>query len=128
ARAGATSVRSLPGRRGSCWTAAADTRSYPSLQGSIHAETAVVGAGIVGLTTALKLCEAGRSVVLVEALRAGRQVTGRSTAKITTQHGLIYRHLTDRLGLDGVRAYASANSAGVAQIRDWISRYGIDCD
>jgi glycine/D-amino acid oxidase-like deaminating enzyme len=49
----------------------------------MRAETVVVGGGIVGLTTALRLCEARRSVILVEALEIGQQVTGRSTAKIT---------------------------------------------
>jgi glycine/D-amino acid oxidase-like deaminating enzyme len=49
----------------------------------------VIGAGIVGLTAAYLLASAGLSVAVVEALRVGRQVTGRSTAKITSQHSLI---------------------------------------
>ncbi|TIW17251.1 MAG: FAD-binding oxidoreductase, partial [Mesorhizobium sp.] len=52
----------LSGKSGSCWVAAAPATNYPPLEGSIHAEAIVVGAGIVGLTTALRLCEAGRSV------------------------------------------------------------------
>jgi glycine/D-amino acid oxidase-like deaminating enzyme/nitrite reductase/ring-hydroxylating ferredoxin subunit len=87
-----------------------------------------VGAGIVGLTTALRLCEAGRSVIVVEALRVGGQVTGRSTAKITTQHALIYRHLIDTRGRELAQSYADANKAGVACIKDWIREYGIACD
>ena len=38
---------------------------------------------------------AGLSVAVLESQRIGRQVTGRSTAKITCQHGLIYRHLIE---------------------------------
>ena len=71
----------LAGKSGSCWTAVAQPTNYPRLERSIHAETVVVGAGIVGLTAALRLCEAGRSVIVVEGLRIGGQVTGRSTAK-----------------------------------------------
>src|SRR5688500_3484560 len=118
----------LPGRSGSCWVASAKPTNYPSFEGSIHAETVVVGAGIVGLTAALRLCEAGRSVIVLEGLRVGGQVTGRSTAKITTQHALIYRELTERLGFDKARAYAEANEAGARQIKDWTQAYAIDCD
>ncbi|MGK9170183.1 FAD-dependent oxidoreductase [Inquilinus limosus] len=118
----------LPGKPGSCWTGTAEGTGYPPLEGSAHAETVVVGAGIVGLTTALRLLEAGRPVIVVEALRIGRQVTGRSTAKITTQHRLIYRDLIDSLGFDRARDYAQANSAGAEQIKRWIAEHGIGCD
>ena len=118
----------LPGRPGSCWTTTAPATHYPKLEGSVHAETVVVGAGIVGLTTALRLCEAGRSVIVVEALRIGGQVTGRSTAKITAQHALIYRHLIDTLGHERAQAYADANNAGMALIRNWIGKYGLACE
>jgi glycine/D-amino acid oxidase-like deaminating enzyme/nitrite reductase/ring-hydroxylating ferredoxin subunit len=121
------SMTVLPGRAGSCWTATADPTSYPALHTTIHADTVVIGAGIVGLTAALRLCEAGRPVVVLEGLRVGGQVTGRSTAKITTQHALIYRHLID-LGLEQAQAYADANLAGIRQIRDWIGDHGIACD
>jgi glycine/D-amino acid oxidase-like deaminating enzyme/nitrite reductase/ring-hydroxylating ferredoxin subunit len=116
------------GQSGSCWVASAPATNYPPLRESIHAETVIVGAGIVGLTAALRLCEAGRSVIVVEGLRTGGQVTGRSTAKITTQHALIYRHLIDTFGSELARSYAHANSAGVARIKDWVEVHGITCD
>jgi glycine/D-amino acid oxidase-like deaminating enzyme len=56
------------------------------------------------------------------------QVTGRSSAKITSQHSLIYRHLRDTFYLDTARAYADANRAGAAQIRTWIRDLKIVCD
>ncbi|MDW6023621.1 FAD-dependent oxidoreductase [Mesorhizobium sp. BAC0120] len=123
-----TGTTALNGKNGSCWTATAGPTSYSPLEGSIHAETVVVGAGIVGLTTALRLCEAGRSVIVLEALRVGRQVTGRSTAKITTQHGLIYHDLMRNLGQPTAQSYADANRAGVRQILDWAAAHAIDCD
>jgi glycine/D-amino acid oxidase-like deaminating enzyme len=88
------------------------------LEHSLQAETVVVGAGIVGLSTALRLAEAGRDVVVVEALRAGRQVTGGSTAKITVQHGLIFDHLARTHGEDTARLYAETNRTGMQQIFD----------
>lgn len=118
----------LTGKPGSCWVATAEPTGYPPLEGSIHAETVVVGAGIVGLAVALRLAEAGRSVTVLEGLRVGQQVTGRSSAKITTQHRLIYRELIDKLGAERARAYAEANQAGADLIKDWIADYGIACD
>lgn len=120
-------MSNLPGKIGSCWAATAPRTDYPALEGSLDAETAVVGAGIVGLTTALRLCQAGRSVIVIEGLRVGGQVTGGSTAKITTQHALIYDHLTQTKGLGTAQSYAHANSAGVRQIISWIDELGIEC-
>jgi NADPH-dependent 2,4-dienoyl-CoA reductase/sulfur reductase-like enzyme len=87
----------LPGLPDSCWLSRAPKAEFPRFSGSIKCDVVVVGAGIVGLSTALSLLEGGRSVVVLEARQVGTQVTGRSTAKITSQHGLIYRDLIERL-------------------------------
>lgn len=121
-------MSSLPGKPGSCWVASASAVRHPRFEGSAHSETVVIGAGIVGLTCALRLCEAKRRVIVLEGLRVGGQVTGRSTAKITTQHALIYRHLIDKLGIERARQYAEANGAGAALIKEWVGTYGISCD
>jgi glycine/D-amino acid oxidase-like deaminating enzyme/nitrite reductase/ring-hydroxylating ferredoxin subunit len=118
----------LSGRSASCWTARAPATDYPRLQQSLHADVLVVGGGIVGLTTALRLVEAGKSVIVLEARRIGAQVTGRSTAKVTTQHGLIYKHLIDTRGKALAQAYADANTAGARQISAWIENHRIACD
>jgi glycine/D-amino acid oxidase-like deaminating enzyme/nitrite reductase/ring-hydroxylating ferredoxin subunit len=119
---------SLPGRNESCWIATAPTMNFPDLTSLHECDVVIVGAGIVGLTAALSLCEAGKSVVVLEARRVGGQVTGRSTAKITTQHSLIYRHLIDTAGQDIAMLYAEANRTAVERIRTWIETLGIDCD
>jgi glycine/D-amino acid oxidase-like deaminating enzyme/nitrite reductase/ring-hydroxylating ferredoxin subunit len=118
----------LSGRPDCCWTATAPETAYPTLAGAHTADVAIVGAGIVGVTAAYLLSEAGLSVALLEARRIGRQVTGRSTAKITTQHSLIYRHLIDSSGLETAEHYAEANRLGMNQIRQWVDGLGIACD
>jgi len=82
----------------------------------------------VGLTTAYLLAQGGLSVAVLEARQIGRQVTGRSTAKITSQHSLIYRHLIDTLGEEQARRYADANRTASRQIRTWVAELGISCD
>src|SRR5688572_18420252 len=97
-------------------TVADDPTRYPALQGDLEVDVAIVGGGIVGLTAALLLQRAGRRVAVLEARLLARQVTGRSTAKITSQHGLIYHKLETSFGAAGARAYGAANQAGLEQI------------
>jgi glycine/D-amino acid oxidase-like deaminating enzyme len=99
----------LPGKPECCWEATAPKTSHRSLDRNGEADVAIIGAGIVGLTTAYFLGKAGLSVAVLESRRIGRQVTGRSTAKITCQHGLIYRHLIETFDIDLAKRYAEAN-------------------
>ncbi|WAJ35494.1 FAD-dependent oxidoreductase [Pseudomonas sp. GOM7] len=111
-----------------CWIDSAPEGHFARLEGERQCEVAVVGAGIAGLSTAMALSEAGKSVMVLEARQVGRQVTGLSTAKITTQHGLIYRELIDSVGAEMAQAYADANREGLRRIAGWIRDYHIACD
>jgi glycine/D-amino acid oxidase-like deaminating enzyme/nitrite reductase/ring-hydroxylating ferredoxin subunit len=121
-------VVDIPGTPDCCWTVTTPATSYPALKKTHRTDVAIIGAGIVGLTAAYALCRSGTTVTVIEALHVGRQVTGRSSAKITSQHSLIYRHLRDTFDLDTARAYAEANRTGATQIRTWIRDLGIACD
>ena len=118
----------LPGLRECCWTACAPETAYPTLRSSSASDVVVVGAGIVGLTTAYVLATAGVAVTVVEARKIGRQVTGRSTAKITSQHALIYRYLIRRSGIETARLYADANATAARNICEWARIESIACD
>ena len=74
----------------SYWNATAPASDFPALAGDIEADVAIVGGGIVGVTAARILKDRGLKVALVEALRVGEEVTGKSTAKITSQHNVAY--------------------------------------
>jgi glycine/D-amino acid oxidase-like deaminating enzyme/nitrite reductase/ring-hydroxylating ferredoxin subunit len=99
---------------------------HPALDEEIRADVAVIGGGIVGITTALLLAEAGADVALIEANRLARGVSGHTTAKVSSQHGLIYERLDSKFGAEAARTYGEANQAGL----EWIAARseGIDCD
>ena len=83
--------------------------------------------GIVGILCAWMLQQAGISYVLAEAadpLCSG--ATGNTTAKLTSQHGLIYHKLIQTFGVDRARQYLSANEAVLQNYRA-LCRH-IDCD
>ncbi|HTJ75826.1 MAG TPA: FAD-dependent oxidoreductase [Acidimicrobiales bacterium] len=106
----------------------ADPPRFHELHGDATADVVVVGAGIAGLTAAALLKEQGRRVVVVESGPVAAGVTGYTTAKLTTLHGLVFDDLARAFGDDGARTYADANLAGMATVADLASRHGIDCD
>ena len=83
--------------------------------------------GIVGVTTA-RMLPIVASVALVEARRIGEEVTGKSTAKITSQHNIAYTIIERKFGEDGARAYADANEAGLRTIVELAGRHNIACN
>jgi glycine/D-amino acid oxidase-like deaminating enzyme/nitrite reductase/ring-hydroxylating ferredoxin subunit len=113
----------------SYWVATTPETHFPSYPGGdLKVEVAVLGAGITGLTTALLLQQAGASVAVVEAGRIAGGVTGYTTAKVTSLHGLTYAKLTSTFGAEGARVYGQANQAGLELIARLVDQLGIDCD
>ncbi len=118
----------LPGQPDSIWNATEPGTPYPRQQADQSVDVAIVGGGIVGLTTALLLKRAGRTVAVLESRRVAAQVTGRSTAKITSQHGLVYADLIENHGLEKAQAYADANQDAIEQMAVIAASLGVDCD
>jgi len=112
----------------SYWNATAPASAFPSLVGEIHADVAIVGGGIVGVTLARILKDRGLKIALVEARRVGEGVTGKSTAKITSQHNVALSVIARKFGEDGAKLYAEANEAGLATIRELAARHRIACN
>ena len=112
----------------SVWLATGPERTFGDLDQDVRADVAVIGGGIVGITTALLLQEAGVDVVLLEASRLAHGVSGHTTAKVTSQHGLAYAELRSRFGPAGAHTYADANQAALEWIAARVAADGIDCD
>jgi len=110
------------------WIDTCSPESFPQLAGDLDVNVAIVGAGIVGVSAARFLKDRGMTVALVEARRVGQGVSGKATAKVTSQHGIIYRTLADKFGEDRARLYADAQQTGLRQIRALSQKHGFDAD
>jgi glycine/D-amino acid oxidase-like deaminating enzyme/nitrite reductase/ring-hydroxylating ferredoxin subunit len=118
----------LDGEPVSLWVTTAPDSDYQPLPGDVEVDVAVIGSGIAGLTAALALKRAGRTVAVIEAARVGTGVTGHTTGKVTSLHRLAYRELRRRHGEAAARAYGQANQAAVEHVAHVVEIEGIDCD
>ncbi|HLR15750.1 MAG TPA: FAD-dependent oxidoreductase [Bacillota bacterium] len=89
----------------SLWQKAHPFPSFPTLESDIDCEVLIVGAGITGLLTAYELRKIGLQVVVIDSHEIASGTTGRTTAKITAQHGLIYHSLIESSGIDQAQEY-----------------------
>ncbi len=117
----------LPGEPTSPWLSSTLEAGYGPLESNLSVDIAVVGAGIAGLSTAMALRDRGKSVVVLERDSVAAGVTGKSTAKLTSQHGLIYDHLRREFGRDAAGRYATVNEQAIDEVERRIDDLEIDC-
>ena len=113
---------------GSLWFKDMTRPERAPLEQDLRVDVAVLGAGIVGLTTALLLERQGAHVVVLEGRRVAAGASGYNTAKLSSLHGLTYSKLASSLGSDAARTYGAANEAGIARVFELAGELGIDCD
>lgn len=118
----------LSGKPESIWIDSSTTTDYPPLEGGLKVDTVIVGGGIAGITVAAQLKDAGRDVAVLEAGRILNGVTGHTTAKLTSLHGLIYHQLRSKFGEKKARLYGDANETAIDHVEETVSKYGIGCD
>lgn len=122
-------VPSLPTFPESLWANALEgLPSYPKLQNNINVDVTVVGGGIAGITTAYLLTKSGLKVALLEADVLLKGTTGHTTAKVTSQHHLIYDELIKQIGKEKAALYYKANEDARKFIESLIKEHNIDCN
>lgn len=99
---------------------------FPKLQGDLKTDVLIVGGGLAGLLCLHQLTHAGVDCVLIEENRIMGGVSGRTTAKLTSQHGLIYHKLLERFGPEKAQLYYQANETGLRTLRQLTEK--ADCD
>ena len=98
------------------------------LAGDMEVPAVVIGAGLAGILTAYYLKQAGIRTVVLEADRIGSGQTKNTTAKITSQHNLIYDRLIRSFGGRMAEHYAMANEGAIGEYERLVLEKGIACD
>lgn len=112
----------------SYWLASTSQTSHPPLDDDITVDVAIIGGGMVGITSAHLLTQEGFKVAVIEADRIIQGTTGHTTAKITSQHSLIYDRIQRQMGQDKAKQYAQANETAISEVARIIEELKIDCD
>lgn len=112
----------------SVWSESCEIAERKSLLGNITHDVVVIGAGMAGLLTAYKLKEKGINPIILEANCIAGGVTKNTTAKITSQHDLIYAKLIKNFGLEKATQYALANEMAIKSYKKIIEDGNIECD
>lgn len=110
----------------SLWEREVTLEAFPKSEGDKKTDVLIVGGGMAGVLCAHFLQKCGVDYCLVEAGRIADGVTGHTTAKITSQHGLKYQEIADRYGVEATARYYSANQAALEYYRMLCER--ISCD
>jgi len=105
-----------------------DKNKYEKLQEDIQTDICIIGGGITGITVAYYLNKYKIKNVILEKDRICQKTTGYSTAKITSQHGLIYKYLIDSKGKEFAKQYYHANEQAKENIAKIIEQEKIECE
>ena len=110
----------------SIWTQTAELPQFTPLDRDLRTDVLVIGGGIAGVLCAYKLAQTGVDYALVEADRIGSGITKDTTAKITSQHGLVYNKLIREFGIETARLYLQANQEALDQFCKLCRETGCD--
>ena len=103
----------------------AEASPCPALEGRETADAVVVGGGLAGLTAALELARAGRSVVVLEAERVGWGASGRNGGFVGPGYATGHANITRMVGAESARTLHRMSIEGVRIVEDNIRDLGL---
>lgn len=112
----------------SIWQSATRSHRYPGLMADKVVDVAIIGGGITGLTLALRLKEAGRSVAVLEMKSVAMGATGHSTGHLTSALDVNYTTLQAKFGRQGASEAAMKSRHAIEHIQAVIQEYVVDCE
>ncbi|MGE5457823.1 MAG: NAD(P)/FAD-dependent oxidoreductase, partial [Methanococcaceae archaeon] len=106
-----------------------DLPSYPSVSQNLpaQAEVIIVGGGITGLSTAIRLQLSGQSCVLIEAREIGFGTTGGTTSHLNTILDTPYYQLKNDFGENNARKVVKLTTEAITLAQNYVEQYSIDC-
>src|SRR5215471_20048965 len=108
------------------WWDAAPRESPTEVALPAKCDVAIVGAGYTGLSAALTLARAGRSVVVFDVAAPGQGASSRSGGMIGHGHRLSYLKLIERFGAEKAKALIREGMASLAFVKALITDEKID--
>ncbi|MBD5082002.1 MAG: FAD-dependent oxidoreductase [Ruminococcaceae bacterium] len=108
------------------WSHTANIPQYKQLHGDAKTDVLIIGGGAVGLLCGYFLKNRNVDHMILEGRRILSGTTGLTTAKITPQHGLIYREMIKNIGYERAKLYFEANRRGAEDYRELSKIYPCD--
>ncbi|KKW43050.1 MAG: Rieske family iron-sulfur cluster-binding protein [Candidatus Magasanikbacteria bacterium GW2011_GWA2_56_11] len=112
----------------SIWNDYSPTPEFPSLSRDYHADVAIVGAGITGLTTAYLLLKQGKKVVVLEKDRLVSGESRNTTAFLTYATDADLSELVNTLGKEKAAAVWHSAQAAIDAIEKIVGEERLDCE
>lgn len=109
----------------SLWEQTSRHTGFERLEQNMKTKVLIIGGGMAGVLCAYLLHQSGVPYVLLEAETIGSGITKNTTAKITSQHGLLYDKLIREFDVGRARQYLDANQAALQKYRELCR--DIDC-
>lgn len=112
----------------SLWVKEMSSQSYPKQTSHVAVDVAIIGGGITGLTAAMILKCAGKTVALIEAKTvADSGTTAFCSAHLTEHLDTNYSDLIRRFGKESVQIVARSNRRAISFIKASVEKHAIEC-
>ncbi len=115
-------------KNNSFWLNSFKINSFDKLNEDIDVDVCIVGGGLTGITTAYYLSKQGYKIALIEKNTLLSKTSGHTTAKITSQHGILYKYLLDSQSREFALKYLKANEEAIDNIKKIIESENIECN
>src|SRR6187402_3035216 len=112
----------------SYWSKSVRYPHFSPLGKNVSVDTLVIGGGLMGVTSAYLLAQAGQRVALLEREKIASGDTGKTTAHLTAAMDLRLSGLADSFGDASTRSLWDAGDAAIQQIYAIADACRIDCD
>ncbi|GIZ13191.1 FAD-binding oxidoreductase [Pseudomonas sp. NCCP-436] len=126
------SVKPAPERAPSYYSATLNFETdYPTLQGNVTVDVAIIGGGFTGIATAVELAERGLKVAVVETNKIGWGASGRNGGQVTgslSGDEAMRKQMRNTLGSEVDDFIWHLRWRGHEIIKNRVAKYGIQCD
>ena len=110
----------------SIWSDNTKLPQREALCGDINTDVLIIGGGLCGILCAYILQQKGVDCIIAEGKTIASGVTKNTTAKITSQHNLIYDNLIREFGKENAYSYLKINQMALREYERLCEN--IDCD